>query len=351
MRPGSATWRARSVAALGTVALTRRAAATLAATLGATLAVAMAVALAAALAVAAVPTEADAQDVWDDDDGYWLPSFSIDALASGITDSNLLHEPGGPESYGFQGGLRVRVQSAPVRPVLRLQWDWQLRHFEASDRLNRRLHRFGANLDKRLGFVELRGRSTLDLNGTTEDRELATVYRLLPSVGLRLGPARLRLEGRYWQKRIAGDQAADEFIRGGEAAFGLSGDPGRVELAVLYEEADAERESRRFRRTEVTGEYRARVGSLTVEIESSFRVRRFTDRFTIVEDSQVLTRDERWTHEASLRYRLPRGTELRLELERQNRASNDPTRAFTSDRITLGVVLPLVDPVPRRSTR
>ena len=291
-----------------------------------------------------------AQDQWDDDTsvgpGFVPPSFSIDALASGISDTNLLNQPSGLPSYGFQGGLRVRVQSAPVRPALRLQWDWQLRHFEASDRLNRRTHRLSAELNKRVSLAELRGRSTLDLNGTTEDRELATVYRLLPAVRLRLGPARVRLEGRYWQKRIAGEVNADEFIRGGEVGVGLSGDLGRVELAWLREKADAEKASRRFDRSAYTAEYRLRVGDVTVELESSFRVRDFTDRYVSVDETDVLTRDERWSHEASVRYRLPRGTEIRLDFERQNRGSNDPGRAFRSDRVSLGIVLPLVDPVP-----
>ena len=299
-------------------------------------------------ALVAGATPASSQDDFDDDESrdYKIPPWSVDALAFGVSDSNLLQDPGPLPSYGFQGGVRVRVQSAITRPVLRLQWDWRVREYEATDRLNRRTHRVSAVLGKRFGFVELGGRTSLDLNETTEDQEIATVVRALPAVEFRYGPARLGLEGRYWQKRLPGPEQADEFIRGGEAEFALSGSVLRAGVAVRYEEADADDERRRYDRIRYTGETRVRLGSATLEWESSFRIRTFGERMVSVDGADVETRDERWTHSASLRYRLPQGTEFLLEFERQNRESNDLERHYTRDRFTLGMVLPLIDFVP-----
>jgi hypothetical protein len=277
----------------------------------------------------------------------------IDGGVAGIYDSNVDHDETDLESLGARGGFRFRLKTSARKPLLRFEYEMDLRWFDATDRWNRQTHHLESVLKKELGPVGLEASGGAYFRVATEDRELGNVYVVQPRISVEGGPLELRLDGRYWTKRFDEAAVRDEWIRGGGGDVGWAfGSAVTWRVGYRYEESDSEKPSRRYERRIYSTELEAKLGRrtrATLEVRRSERF--FPERTVQIGEEELPTRDTRWIPEAELRHRFPRGEEVVLEYRYQVRDSNDLDRVFDGHRVSLGFRFPFFGPWARPTER
>ncbi len=270
----------------------------------------------------------------------------IDAGLAGVYDTNVDHDETDLESVGARGGLRFRLKTSARKPLLRFEYEMDLRWFDATDRWNRQTHHLESVMKKEVGPVGFEASGGAYFRAATEDRELGNVYVAQPRISFEGGPVELRLDGRYWTKRFDEEAARDEWIVGGGGDIGWAlGSAATWRVGYRYEESDSEKPSRRYERRIYSTELVAKLGRrtrATLEVRRSERF--FPERTVEIGEEELPTRDTRWIPEAYFRHRFPRGEEVIFEYQYQARDSNDLERVFDGHRVSLGFRFPFFGP-------
>lgn len=264
------------------------------------------------------------------------PVLTVAASASGRFDSNVRRAPEGDAAYGGGGELLLRAANGVQAPTLQLEYAAGLRRSAPEDPGDGAGHRLNAlaatSISSWLRLVAVgrasRGGVDEDLSPTDE---LTTVGRmeLQPAAG-----TRVRAYAAHRWREVA-DVAAPALGRYG--GIELRQRFGRSTTLIVdgrYEEFEPPDASRSWQRTGLAiGIGQSVFANTALELGVRGRERTYPDRTVEVGDDVVARRDEDLRFGLALVYDNRSGTELRLEVERDRRRSNDVRRAYDANRV------------------
>jgi hypothetical protein len=268
------------------------------------------------------------------------PVLTLDASARGMFDSNASRTAVPLDAYGGGGDLLLRVANRLRAPTLQLEYAASLRHSSPSHVADGAGHRASALVRAPLAGwlrVELIGRGRR--GGTDED--LVTGDELLLASRVELQPVRatrVRGYGAYRWRAAPTTEAPSVGQYGGVELRQRIGRSTTLLGDARYERFQPPDSSRDWQRLALLfGVGQSVFRNTAVEADVRFREREYPGRLVALEDGAAPRRDTDRRYGVALVYDNGTGTELRLELERDRRQSNDVRRAYAADRATLVV--------------
>jgi hypothetical protein len=266
--------------------------------------------------------------------------LTVAASVSGRFDSNVRREPTPEDAYGGGGELLVRAANRASGPTLQLEYAASARQSRPGDPGDGPGHRLSA-----LAGVRLADYLRLDVIGRGSrggvDDDLAPTDEVTVIGRAELQPGRsTRLRG-YAAHRWRDVPGTPAPVPGMYAGVEVRQRFGRSTTFLLdgrYEAYMPPDVSREWNRTGLrTGVGQSVLKHTAVELDVRVRARRHPGRLLQLEEVIVARRDEDLRLGGAVVYDNGTGTELRLELERDSRRSNDPRRGFDANRIALTV--------------
>lgn len=260
-----------------------------------------------------------------------------------VGDSNIDHDARARPDVGVVLSAGFGWRNRLARPTAEFAYEAAFHRYRDSPKWDRTSHHaFGAfevSLGRRLRFHTLADAS---IKGTSEDRETADQYALVPRLDLRLWRAfTVRLEGAGRLKRYPSpDGDHDAFNTYGEAELRLRRGSARIELGSRYETNDARSERYDFVRWTHGVELRFGLGrrdSLT--LETRYRDQRYQRRLVNTPAGHAVRHDVRWIPALSWEHRFDAPLALALDYKYEWRNSNDPRRDFRAHLVSLGFVV------------
>jgi alpha-tubulin suppressor-like RCC1 family protein len=266
--------------------------------------------------------------------------LTVDAAVRGMLDTNPDRSLEPLSAYGGSGDILLRAANRLRAPTLQLEYAASLRETSPAHPADGAGHRVNMLLG-----VPFAGWLRADVIGRGSrggtDEELATGDELMLASRIDLLPARttrMRSYGAYrWRTTAA---AGTEPSIGRYAGLELRQ---RVRSTILladarYEEFLPPDHTRDWqRRAVLVGIGQPLFRNTAIEAEARFREREYPRRLVDLADGEVPRRDSERRFGVSLVFDNGTGTEIRLELEREQRRSNDVGRAWDADRATFMV--------------
>jgi hypothetical protein len=266
--------------------------------------------------------------------------LTVAASVSGRFDSNVRREPTPEEAYGGGGEVLVRAANGVTAPTLQLEYGASARHSRPGEPGDGPGHRLSALAGVRLADylrIDVIGRGSR--GGVDEDLSPTDEVMLIGRAELQ--PARsTRLRG-YAAHRWRDVPGTPVPVPGMYAGLELRQRFGRSTTFLVdarYEAYMPPDVSREWNRTGLrAGLGQSILPNTAIELDVRVRERRHPGRLLELDETTVARRDEDLRFGGALVYDNRMGTELRLELERDSRRSNDTRRAFDADRVSLTV--------------
>lgn len=271
--------------------------------------------------------------------------ITLDAVGRGIFDSNLLRSDEPAEGYGGGGELLLRAANRPRGPTLQLEYAASLRESTLEDPNSGVGHRVNA-----LAGVPFASWLRLDMIGRGSrggaDEDQTTGDELMFATRLDVQPVRatrLRGYGAYRWRQAPASDAVSRGQYGGLELRQRLGSSTTLLADARHEEFHAPDPSRDWYRQGITfGLGQSLFRNTAIEAEVRLRQREHPGRLIEVEDDEgdeiMLPRlDTDRRYGVALVFDNGVGTEIRLELEREERLSNDADRAWQADRATFVV--------------
>jgi hypothetical protein len=268
------------------------------------------------------------------------PVLTVDAVGRGTFDTNVLRSAEPAEGYGGGGDLLLRAANRLRGPTLQLEYAASLRQSTLENPNNGVGHRVNALAGLpfaswlRLDMIGRGSRGGADEDQTTGDElMLATRVELQP-----VRATRLRGYGAYRWRQAPAAEVVSNGQYGGVELRQRIGRSTTLLADARYEEFHGPDSSRDWYRQGVTfGLGQSIFRNTAIEAEVRFREREYPGRLVAVEDATEPRFDTDRRYGVALVFDNGTGTEIRLEVERDERLSNDADRAWQADRATFVV--------------
>jgi hypothetical protein len=261
-----------------------------------------------------------------------------------VGDSNIDHDLEARPDVGVVLSAGFGWRNRPARPNLEFAYEAAFHRYRNSPKWDRTSHHalgaFEASPGRRLRLHTLLDAS---IKGSSEDRETADQYALVPRVDLRLWrELTVRLEAAGRLKRYPSpDRDHDALNNYGRAELRMRRGRARIELGSRYETNDARSDRYDFVRWTHGVEVDFRLGSRDrLGIEARYRDQRYQRRLVNTGTGRAVRHDVRWIPALSWEHRfVGRPLALALDYKYEWRNSNDPDRDFRAHLVSLGFVV------------
>lgn len=264
----------------------------------------------------------------------------IDARVSGVYDDNIGHSRVPRPSHGTIGRLAAGIQSAPYYPFLRAHYDFAAYRFDEIGWWNRATHDVTVELAPRVRAVRFRVAAQLRVGSSTEDREQADQFIVMPRVDMRLGGAsELSLYGAQVKRRFPDNPARDDTYRYAGVAFAYGRwSSSRWELSTRYALNEPERAASRLEQWTVRGAaWFWLTNSDHLSLGLTHHRRWYEEQMGQLGDgTEGLRRDRRWTPAVSLGHTFGgRQWSVRIDYQMDLNESNVVARSYGARRVEL----------------
>lgn len=256
-----------------------------------------------------------------------------------VGDSNIDHDFEARPDVGVVLAAGLSWRNRVARPTVELAYEAAFHRYHESPKWNRTSHHALGVFEVPLGR-RLRLHTTADasLRGTSEDRETADQYALVPRLELRLArPVAVRLDGAARLKRYpAPDRDRDALNTYGSAELRLRAGPARIELGSRYETNDAR--SDRYDFVRWTHDVALSVGlgrRDNLGLEMRYRDQHYPRRLVNTPGGRAARHDVRWIPTVSWEHRFEGPLALGVDYKYERRNSNDPDKAFRAHLVSL----------------
>jgi alpha-tubulin suppressor-like RCC1 family protein len=266
------------------------------------------------------------------------PVLTVAGSAAGRFDSNVRRAPEADPAYGGGGEVLLRAANGVQAPTLQLEYAAGVRHSAPEDPSDGTGHRLNALAGVPVSqWLRLDALFRASHGGVDEDLsptdEITAVGRLELQV---TGATRVRGYAAHRWREVP---AATEPALGRYGGVQLRQRFGRSTTLLVdgryedYRPPDATRSWERAGLTLGVGQTVFRNTALELEVRG--RERTYPGRTLQLGDDVATRRDEDLRYGLALVYDNGGGTELRLEVERDRRHSNDVLRGYSADRVSL----------------
>jgi hypothetical protein len=268
------------------------------------------------------------------------PVLTVDGVGRGTFDSNMGRSPSPLEAYGGSGDVLVRAASRLRAPALQFEYAASVRHSSPAHSADGVGHRLNVLARAALaGWLRMEVIGRGSRGGTDEDLATGDETSLASRLDIQPLPAtRLRAYSAYRLRTATGAEVASVGGYGGLELRQRIGGSTTLLADARYEEFHPPDASREWQRRAILfGLGQAVSGNTAIEAEVRFREREYPSRLLALEDGATARRDTDLRYGVAVVFNNDAGTEVRLEIERDRRRSNDVSRGYDADRATFVV--------------
>lgn len=267
--------------------------------------------------------------------------LTIFTSAANVFDTNINHdEEDTIRSLGMVLATGAQFRDNPRDPSVDVTYTIGFHRYTRTDRWDRLSHHVRALVETDLsGPWSWETVGEISLKGSSEDRELSDQYVINPRLDYRFGERhRFRMYGLLRLKRYDEEilRNATNQYAGGELLF-RSRKGSRFEVGGRLERNDAAGPRYDYHRYTYYTEFVVPVSARDrIELELTTRRQQYLNR--LVEDQEVLRRDQRWIPSFTWVRALTPEADLEVGYKLEARTSNDPEKKFNAHLVTVSVL-------------